>query len=84
MVTRIARSYEADPGRAESEKGNMIFRRSLYAVQDIPAGGALTPVNVRSIRPGYGLAPKYLPQVLGKRARQAIRRGTPLSFDVIE
>jgi N-acetylneuraminate synthase len=74
----------ADPGRAESEKGNMIFRRSLYAVQDIPAGGALTPVNVRSIRPGYGLAPKYLPQVLGKRARQAIRRGTPLSFDLIE
>jgi N-acetylneuraminate synthase len=74
----------ASADRAESEKGNMIFRRSLYAVEDIAVGATLTAGNVRSIRPGYGLAPKFLPQILGKRARQAIKRGTPLSLDLIE
>ena len=67
-----------------SEKGNKIFRRSLYAVQDIPAGGPLTAENVRSIRPGYGLPPKHLPDVLGRRAARAIARGTPLAWSLIE
>lgn len=69
---------------AQSEKSSMIFRRSLYAVKDIAAGEILTAENVRSIRPGYGLAPKLLPEILGKSARQAIKRGTPLSFDLME
>lgn len=73
----------ADYGRAESEKGNMAFRRSLYVVEDVAAGEAFTSANVRSIRPGYGLAPKYLPDVLGKHARAAIPRGTPLSRALI-
>jgi len=67
-----------------SEKGSLIFRRSLYAVQDIPAGGRLTADNVRSIRPGYGLPPKHLPKVLGRRAAHAIGRGTPLAWSLIE
>lgn len=66
-----------------SESGNLIFRRSLYAVADIAAGETLTESNVRSIRPGHGLPPKHLPQVLGRRARTAIRRGTPLSWPLI-
>jgi len=74
----------ADSERGDSEKPNLIFRRSLYAVKEIPAGEKLTFENVRSIRPGYGLAPKYLPDVLGRRARQTIRRGTPMSFDLLE
>ncbi len=67
-----------------SEKGNNTFRRSLYAVQDIPAGGRLTAENVRSIRPGFGLPPKHLPEVLGRRAGRAIARGTPLNWSLLE
>jgi N-acetylneuraminate synthase len=72
------------PGQAPSESGNRIFRRSLYAVADIRAGEVLTEANVRSIRPGLGLAPKYLPQVLGRRAARDIARGTPIRFDLIQ
>ncbi len=73
----------ADYGHAASERENMTLRRSLYAVHDIAAGEAFTEANVRSIRPGYGLPPKHLPQVLGKHAVRAIARGTPLSFDLV-
>lgn len=73
----------ADYGRAASEQGNMAFRRSLYAVADIAAGETFTDTNVRSIRPGFGLPPKHLDTVLGRRAARAIARGTPLSFDLM-
>jgi pseudaminic acid synthase len=74
----------ADYGRAPSEQPNMAFRRSLYAVKDIAAGETLNEQNVRSIRPGYGLAPKHLPEILGRRARQSIARGTPMSLDLVD
>ena len=67
-----------------SERGNKIFRRSLYAVKDIPAGAELTAENVRSIRPGYGLPPKHLPEILGRRAGRPIVRGTPLTWSLLE
>ena len=67
-----------------SERGNKIFRRSLYAVKDIPAGAELTAENVRSIRPGYGLPPKHLPEILGRRAGRLIARGTPLTWSLLE
>lgn len=67
-----------------SEKGNEQFRRSLYVVKDIPMGGTLTAENIRSIRPGFGLAPKHYDAVLGQRAKVALKRGTALSLDVIE
>lgn len=66
--------------RALSEADNAIFRRSLYVVTDIAKGEEITPQNVRSIRPGLGLAPKHLPEVLGRHARHALARGTPLSW----
>jgi len=75
---------EAEYGHAASEQPNMKFRRSLYVVKDIGAGEVLTSQNVRSIRPGYGLAPKHLVDVLGRRARHPIARGTPMSFDLLE
>ncbi|MGE3149759.1 MAG: pseudaminic acid synthase [Pseudorhodoplanes sp.] len=82
--TAFAALGQADYGRAASEQGNMAFRRSLYAVRDIAKGEALTEKNVRSIRPGYGLLPKYLPQILGRHAARSIARGTPMSFELIE
>lgn len=66
------------------ERGNIAFRRSIYVVRDVPAGQELTRDNVRSIRPGYGLAPKHLPEVLGRRAARDLKRGEPLSLDSIE
>jgi sialic acid synthase SpsE len=66
-----------------SERGSVVFRRSLYVVEDIPAGGVLTKANVRSIRPGYGLAPKHLPEVLGRRSVRDLRRGEPLEWGMV-
>ena len=70
--------------RAPSEKDNAKLRRSLYAVEAIQAGAPLTTANVRSIRPGFGLPPKELPQVIGKQAERNIQRGEPLSWDLIK
>lgn len=67
-----------DYGRKPSEEPNARFRRSLYVVRDMAAGEAFTKENVRSIRPGFGLPPGQLPEVLGRRAAGAIARGTAL------
>jgi len=69
--------------RKNSEHQNVVFRRSLYVVEDIAAGQVFTEHNVRSIRPGYGLAPKHLGDVLGRNAAQSLKRGTALKFDFI-
>jgi N-acetylneuraminate synthase len=70
--------------RKESEKGNMIFRRSLYVVKNVAAGEAFTHENVRSIRPGYGLPPKFYNSVLGKRASKNIKQGTALTHELLD
>ncbi|MBD5771141.1 pseudaminic acid synthase [Marinomonas colpomeniae] len=70
--------------RKESEKGNAIFRRSLYVVKDIAKGELFTHNNIRSIRPGYGLAPKYLYDVIGTVANKDIKAGVALTSDLIE
>lgn len=70
--------------RTKEETKSIVFRRSLFAVQDIAKGEVLTKENVRSIRPGHGLPPKELDIVLGKRARAPIARGTPLQRELFE
>lgn len=70
-------------GPTQEEQGNVMFRRSIFAVRDIRPGEALTQENIRIIRPGHGLKPKYYDEILGKKAACLIERGTPLSFDLI-
>lgn len=85
VASRVAEKAIGYPiykiGKRESE--NMVFRRSLFVVNDIKKGEKLSRQNVRCIRPGYGLAPKYLEQVLGKKVKENILRGTPLSLKML-
>jgi N-acetylneuraminate synthase len=69
--------------RSETEAHNRQFRRSLYVVRDVAEGAVLTRDDVRSIRPGYGLDPARLPEVLGQRAARALKRGEPFSVDML-
>ena len=69
---------------SERQKRARAFSRSLYVVKDVRAGEKLTTANVRSIRPGYGLPPKYLRRVLGERFRRDLPKGTPLRWEDIE
>jgi pseudaminic acid synthase len=69
-------------GATAAEKNSLVFRRSLYVVADMKAGEAFSNENVRAIRPGYGLPPKYLDRIMDKRATRDIGRGSPLSWDM--
>jgi N-acetylneuraminate synthase len=69
--------------RPHCEQGVAVFRRSLYVVEDIAQGEAFSSRNIRSIRPGYGLPPKHLAAVVGRRAARDLKRGTPLSWDAV-
>lgn len=69
--------------RKLSEKSNVKFRRSLYFIKDMKAGEIIAPDCVKSIRPGYGLSPKYLNDLMGKKLRVDVKRGTPTNYDII-
>ncbi len=71
-------------GLTDAEKKNQVFRRSLFAVEDIRMGEHFTEKNIRSIRPNYGLPPKFLNKILGSRAKKNIKKGTPLSLELVE
>lgn len=74
---------DIDYGRKSSEQGNAKFRRSLYAVDDIKMGDQITACNIRSIRPGYGLAPRHYEEVLGRHALRDIAYGEPLDWKAL-
>lgn len=74
---------EISYGASDDEKTSLKHRRSLYITQDLAAGAILSPENVRAIRPGLGLPPKYYETVLGKRVNRNVKRGTPLSWEMI-
>lgn len=69
------------PGKRESE--NIVFRRSLFASEDIKKGEKFTRKNIRCIRPGYGMSPKFLNFILGKKSKENIKRGTPFKRSFI-
>ena len=70
-------------GPTAAEQKSLAFRRSLYVAEDIAEGEELTAKNVRAIRPGYGLAPKYLDIVLGMKCKSSVKKGTPLSWELL-
>jgi pseudaminic acid synthase len=70
-------------GPSGKEEASRAFRRSLFVVEDVKKGEAFTAANVRSIRPGDGLHPRHLTEVLGKSAAQGIKRGTPLTWEFV-
>lgn len=72
--------YDVSPKEME----NIVFRKSIFVVKDLAAGEAFTEENIRVIRPAYGLEPKYYDDVLGKKASQEIKRGTPLRWEFVE
>ncbi len=87
-LVRDVRRAEAMLGRPTfgagvAEEGNTAFRRSLYVVKDVVAGEPLTPANVRSIRPGFGLPPRHRDVVLASRAARAATAGTPITWDLL-
>jgi len=87
LVTETKRAWQSlgkvFVGPAESEKSSITFRRSLYIVKDMKAGDVLTKENVRAIRPGLGLPPKHLNQVLGKKIKSGMKMGTALAWGMI-
>jgi len=74
---------KVDYGRKSSEQANVKFRRSLYFVKDIKAGELITNKHVKSIRPGYGLSPKYLNKVIGKKSKCAIAKGSAVTDELV-
>ena len=87
LVVESERAWQAlgkvSYGPTEKEKPSLQFRRSLYICADLKAGDILDEANLRSIRPGLGLAPKFLAELLGKRVKKDIPRGTPMSCDLV-
>lgn len=72
---------EVHYGVSEKESKSKVFRRSLFVVEDIKSGERFNTENVRSIRPGYGLHTRYLEKIIGRTAKQNIKRGIPLTWD---
>jgi len=68
---------QVDYGRKSSEQGNVKFRRSLYFVKDLDIGETITKDSIRSVRPGFGLPPKHLDELIGKKATRSIKANTP-------
>ena len=87
LVTEAERAWQSlgkiAYGPTEAEKKSLMFRRSLYVVEDMKAGDVLTHANVRAIRPGLGLPNKYVDVVIGKHVARDVRRGTGLQWDLI-
>lgn len=87
LVTETERAWQAigqvQYGPTESEKASLKYRRSIYVAQDMKAGDVFTEQNVRRVRPGLGLAPKYYELLLGRTIKRDAPAGTPVSWDLL-
>ena len=87
LIKETKRAWQAlgkvSYGPTKAEKKSLIFRRSLYVVKDIKKGERISQENVRSIRPGNGLAPKYYNSIIGEKVSRNCKRGTPVSWGLI-
>ncbi|SDW04790.1 SAF domain-containing protein [Thiocapsa roseopersicina] len=87
LVVETERAWQAlgavQCGPTEAELPSRRFRRSLYIAEDMQPGDTLTPRNLRSIRPGHGLPPKYHDILLGKRVSKAVKAGTAMAWDLL-
>lgn len=88
LVEETGRAWQAlgkiNYGPTEKEKASMKFRRSLYISKDMKAGDVFTRENIRIVRPGFGLPPKYYDIILGKKVKKDVTKGEPLSWDLLE
>lgn len=88
MVDSIRRVEQAlgvvDYELTDKKKKNRQFSRSLFIVEDMKVGDVITENNVKSIRPGFGIHPKYINDVIGKKIKTSVKKGTPLTFELIE
>jgi N-acetylneuraminate synthase len=87
LVQETRRAWESlgkvSYGINEGEKKSLQFRRSLYVAEDMKAGDIFTEKNLRAVRPGRGLAPKYLSALLGRHAGRALKKGTATDWDMV-
>lgn len=87
LVTETERAWQAlghiSYGPTKAELASLQYRRSLYIARDMKAGDVLTPENLRRIRPGLGLSPKYFDILLGRRVKTDVSKGTPVSWDIL-
>ena len=87
LVTETERAWQSlgkvRYGPSESEMRSMVFRRSIYISEDIKAGEVLTTQNLRCVRPGMGLSPKYFDVLLGRRVNRDIKKGTPMQWELL-
>lgn len=87
LVPKTERAWQAlgtiryDP--TATEERAVLRRRSLYIAAELDAGDVFTPQNLRRIRPGHGLAPKYYELLLGRRVTRAVRKGTPVTWEIV-
>lgn len=88
LVIETERAWQAigrvSYGPSEKEKASLQYRRSLYVAKDMKAGDEFTKENLRVIRPGFGLPPKYYYSLLGKRVVKEVKKGTPASWDLLD
>jgi pseudaminic acid synthase len=87
LVVETERAWQAlgkvTYGPTEAEKGSLVFRRSIYVAEDLKAGDVLTSRNLRCVRPGLGLPPKYYDVLLGRRVVRGAKKGTPMQWDLL-
>ena len=87
LVVETERAWQAlgqvSYGITEAEKPSLVFRRSIYIAQDLKAGDVLTPHNLRCVRPGMGLPPKYYETLMGRSVNQDVKKGTAMSWQLL-